>query len=279
MLTLRIFDAFAHAAAAVEAARFVINRRALLLAMTKRELIDRYAGQALGALWAVLTPLLLICVYVFVFTYIFRGRLGDQGGTLAYTAFVLSGLAPWLGLQEGIARSTMAVVGNTNLVKQIVFPSEVLPMRVALATAPALLIGLAIALTIGIISGYTSLGAAVLLPICIILYLIFLTGCCYILAAIGVFVRDLKDIVGVLLTVGLFLHPILYPPGAAPPWLEAAFPFSPISHIIWCFQDAIRGELDASRWSWFIFPVSSLLAFTVGWRTFKMLKPTFGNAL
>lgn len=279
MLSLRILDARAHGAAAVEAVRFAVKHHALVAAMTKRELIDRYAGQVLGAAWAFLTPLLLMSVYVFVFTYIFRGRIGEGGGTLEFTAFILSGLAPWLGLQDGLSRSTVAVVGNSNLVKQIVFPSEVLPLRVALATIPALLIGVAIAVGIGIFSGYTMRGSAWLLPICVVFYLLFLAGFCYILAGIGVFMRDLKDVVAVLLSIGLFLHPILYPPGAAPPWLEAAFPFSPVSHMIWCFQDAVRGSAQNTHWSWAVFPASSALVFLFGWRLFNMLKPTFGNAL
>lgn len=279
MLTLRIFDARAHAAAAAEAVRFAVRNRALVAAMTTRELVDRYAGQALGAAWAFLTPLLLMGVYVFVFTYIFRGRLGESDSTFAFTAYILAGLAPWLGLQDGLSRATVAIVSNGNLVKQIVFPSEVLPLRVALATTPALLIGLAIALTIGIASGHTGIGAVWLLPFCVLFYLIFLTGCCYILASLGVFVRDLKDVVAVLLSMGLFLHPVLYPPGGAPPWLEAVFVFSPVSHLVWCFQDAIHGVAENKHWSWLVFPVSSSIIFLIGWRMFKMLKPTFGNAL
>lgn len=280
MLTLRILDPRAYVFAAAEAVMFMVRNFALLMAMTKRELIDRYVGQVLGAAWAVLTPLFLMTVYVFVFTFIFHGRMGTGGGSnTAYVAFMLSGLAPWLGLQEGFSRSAVAIVSNGNLVKQIVFPSEVLPMRVALATVPALLIGLAIAVSIGVASGYSNMGALLLIPFCVVFYVIFLAGCCYTLAALGVFVRDLKDVITLVLSVGLFLLPILYPPGGGPPWLEAYFPFNPISHLIWCFQDAIKGVPDNAHWSWYIFPISSVIIFTLGWRIFRMLKPTFGNAL
>lgn len=280
MAATSILNPIANIVAMSRAAALIKRHRGLLWAMTMRDLRDRYTGQVLGAGWAILTPLLTMAVYVFVFTFIFRGRLGEDATGFAFTAFALAGLAPWLAFQEGLARSVSAISGNTNLIKQIVFPSEVLPLKIALATLPTLLIGLVVAIGTSFYAGTaTAFGLLVLLPFSILCYIVLLSGLSFLLAAIGVFFRDLKDVIAFFLAVGLFLHPILFPPGAAPKWLEGAFEYSPVSHLIWCFHEAIVGPVDPHPMSWIILPAVSIIVFIVGWRTFQWLKPTFGNAL
>ena len=120
------------------------------------------------------------------------------------------------------------------------FPSELLPLRGALAALPTMGIGLMVIIPVAIASGqWSPLGLFVLLPLCLIFFVIFTAGLAFWLSALGVFVRDIKDVVAFLMSIGLFLHPILYPPGVAPAWLEAAFAASPVSHMIWCFRDAL----------------------------------------
>jgi lipopolysaccharide transport system permease protein len=185
-----------------------------------------------------------------------------------------------MGLQEGLSRSTAAITGNGNLVKQIVFPSEILPLKVALGTLPTLMIGLFATICISAIAGRLDpLGLLVLLPVALTCYILLLAGLSYLLAAVGVFVRDVKDLIAFLLTIGLFLHPVLYTPASTPAWLAPIFVVSPFSHMIWCFRDALIGRDPSHVWSWVVFPIVSILAFVLGWRTFRMLKPTFGNAL
>ena len=280
MLYSRIADFRANFGAATHAAQLLWRRRELLLEMTRRDVVDRYAGQVLGSSWAIIAPLLTMATYVFAFGVIFRSRIGvDDNGT-GYVAFALAGLVPWMGLQEGLSRSTAAIIGNGNLVKQIVFPSEVLPLKVALGTLPAMMIGLLATIGASAVAGRLDpLGLLVLLPAALACYILLLAGLSYLLAAVGVFVRDVKDFIAFLLTIGLFLHPILYTPGSTPAWLGPIFVLSPFSHMIWCFRDALIGRDPQHVWSWVVFPIVSILAFLLGWRTFRMLKPTFGNAL
>ena len=279
MLHLRVLDVDANLHAFRESVEALWQRRALIVEMTKRELTDRYAGQALGVAWAVIAPALMMATYLFTFTFIFKGRLNAADNGTDYMAYVLGGLVPWLGLQEGLSRSTTAVVASGNLVKQIVFPGEILPMKVALATIPGLVIGLVFAIGMSAIAGRLSVfGLFVLLPLAVLFYCVMLAGFSYILSSVGVFLRDIKDLIGFFLSIGLFLHPVLYAPGAAPVWLSYLFQLSPFSHMIWCFRSALIGD-HSHPFSWIIFPVVSGLIFLLGWRTFRMLKPSFGNAL
>jgi lipopolysaccharide transport system permease protein len=280
VLHLRILDLRANWAALGEAAKFWRRHQRLVAEMTKRELTDRYAGQIFGALWAFAVPLLTMAIYVFAFTVLFKGRLGPGDHGLEFTSYAISGMAPWLALQDSVARSAVAVSGSANLVKQIVFPVEVLPIKVVLATLPGLAIGLAVAVVLALVTGRgTALGLLVLLPAAIALLLAMCAGFSFAAAAIGVFVRDVKDIIGVAFSLGFFLHPIIYPPQGVPHWLELVFASSPVSHVLYCFRDAIIWGEVAHPLSWLVSAVAAVVIFVLGWRLFKMLRPTFGNAL
>jgi ABC-type polysaccharide/polyol phosphate export permease len=89
----------------------------------------------------------------------------------------------------------------------------------------------------------------------------------------------MKDIVGVLLPIGFFIHPIIYPPAQVPRWLERIFDLSPFTHIIGCFRDALIDGTVTRPWSWLISIVTALVLTVIGWRVFRMLRPSFGNAL
>jgi len=200
--------------------------------------------------------------------------------TAAFTAYALAGLAPWVSFSEGVSRAVGAITGNGNLVKQIVFPTEVLPLKVVLATIPALLVGLIVAGVLAIAAGATSVfGTLVLLPIAVVLLLLMCAGLAYILAAVGVFLRDIKDIVGVLVMIGFFIHPIIYAPTQVPRWLGRVFAISPFTHVIGCFRDALVDGAVTRPWSWLISLVTALVLTVIGWRVFRMLRPSFGNAL
>ena len=230
----RVFDLGSNLDAGREALSLLRTRGSLLLAMTWRDLTDRYAGQVLGTTWAVLSPLLMMATYLMAFGLIFRGRLGVTDDGTGYLAFMLAGLVPWMAMQDCLSRAPTAITGQASLVKQIVFPSEILPLRVALSSLPVLAIGLAVTIPIVIFSGSWHLfGLTVLLPIAIICYILFTAGVTLWLAAIGVFARDIKDLVTFLLGIGLFLHPVLYPTASVPVWLNPWFVISPFSHVIW----------------------------------------------
>jgi lipopolysaccharide transport system permease protein len=277
---LQAMDVRKNVGAVLDAARLLWRRRELVLEMTRRDVVDRYAGQVLGSSWAIIAPLLTMATYMLAFGVIFRSRIGPDDNGTGYVAFALAGLVPWMGLQDCLSRATMAIVGNGNLVKQIVFPSEILPLKVALGTLPAVIIGLLATIGVSAMAGrLDAFGLLVLLPTALVCYILLLAGLSYLLAAIGVFVRDIKDLIAFLLTIGLFLHPILYTPAGTPAWLRPLFLLSPFSYMIWCFRDALIGRDPEHVWSWAVFPVFSIFVFMLGWRTFQMLKPTFGNAL
>jgi len=275
-----MLDLRANAAALQEAAVTLIRHKELVIEMTRREIIDRFAGSALGGIWAVASPALLLGANVFCFMYVMRLRFSPEDSGLKYAFYVLAGNTPWLALQDALGRASFAVVGNAGLVKQIVFPSEILPAKVALGALPALLVGVSIVVVLaGITGSITLLGFFVLLPVAVMYFIIMAAGLVYMLATLGVFLRDIREIVSVVLSIGMFFHPIFYPPNSSPPWVETFFHLSPFSHLIWCFRDAMFDGAILHPWSWIITPAVSMVFFAIGWRVFRMLRPTFGNVL
>src|SRR5262249_1173833 len=142
LLLNRVLDARVHASALAEAASTLTRHKELVLEMTRREILDRFAGSALGGAWALIAPLLVLGAHVFCFMYIMRMRFGRGDRGMAYAFYVLAGNVPWLAMQEAVGRSAGAVTGNAGLVKQIVFPSEILPAKVTLGALPSLLTGI-----------------------------------------------------------------------------------------------------------------------------------------
>jgi lipopolysaccharide transport system permease protein len=256
------------------------RHRQLTWEMTKRDITDRYAGQIFGPLWAIGHPLILMSIYVVVFTYIFSMRTsGGADFPLGYSTYILSGIIPWTAFQESMNRGTSAVLANGDLVKQVVFPLEILPVK-------------------GIFSAFLTQGVATLflisyvllkyhylpwtyslLPVLFFFQLLAMTGVSYVLASVGVYFRDLKDIVQVFTIACFYIIPILYLPNWLPKWFQPIFFLNPFSYMVWCYQDACFFGRFEHPWAWPIFFVLSSLTFFSGYRVFYKLKTMFGNVL
>jgi len=252
----------------------------LTLELTRRELVDRYAGQVLGAFWALAHPLLLIGVYLFMFGYVFRVRLESRADLPAdYATYLLAGMIPWLALAEVLNKSPTAVTTSATLVKQVVFPVEILPVKTVLGSLLPQAIGL-IVLAGYLLATTGRLPATFLtLPFLIALQIVGMAGLAMALAAVGVFLRDLKDIVQIFTLLGIYLVPVLYLPAMIPEAIRPLLYANPLAYLIWCYQDLCYFGSFAHPMAWLVTGASSLASFAIGWRIFRRLKPLFGNAL
>jgi lipopolysaccharide transport system permease protein len=274
----RLIDPAANAHALRLLLRSVLQYRELLWEMTRRDIVERQAGLAFAGFWVIGQPILMMLVYVFVFSFIFSVRLGADDNGLGYTAFLLAGLVPWLAFQEAIGRAPTCITENKSLIKQIVFPVEILPLKLVLSTLVVLGTGLAFPLVLAILAGTAKPLWWLLLPVPVLCHLLLTIGLVYMIAAAGVFIRDIRNIVQLILMIGLFLHPILYVPGMLPSWMGLAFQISPFSHIVWIYRDAILGGF-AHPASWALAPVLGILFLMIGYRMFRSLRHAFGDAL
>ena len=259
-------------------ATLVRTHHALLGALVVRDLRDRFAGQTLGLVWTLGHPLVLMVLYAFLFAYVFPARSGTTGTSSDYAPAIFAGLACWLTAQEVLARSTTVLQSHASLVKQIVFPTELLPLKSAIASSAAQIVTVTFAVLYAAYKG--TLGPfALALPFVVLCQLAAATGAAYLLASLGAYFRDLKDVVQVMLAVGLFALPVLYNPHATPQWLMTVQLLNPISVFVWCYQDALYFGHPAHPGAWLAAPLIGVTLLTLGYTVFQRAKHGFGDVL
>ncbi len=253
-------------------------RRELIATLIARELRDRHAGQMLGVLWAYGHPLIMMLIYTVLFAYVFPARFGSGAAMTDYSVNVFAGIVSWLAFQDVLSRAPSVMLAHASLVKQIVFPLEVLPVKAALAGAIPYSVGLAFVIAYAALHGTLTWSVA-LLPLVILCQLAAMIGVTFALSALGVFLRDLRDIVGVFCTINLFAQPLLYSPFALPHALQWVFVLNPFSYLVWCWQDALFYGGLRHPMAWLVLPLGSAAALLLGWHVFARLRHQFGDAL
>jgi lipopolysaccharide transport system permease protein len=276
----RLFSLPAYTGAFVEFVRVLWRHRALVLDMTRRDIASQYAGELFGRFWAFAQPLSTILLYIFIFEFVFKARIGGTVEIpLDYTAYILSGLIPWLGFQQSMIKGTAALTEDAVMVKQVVFPVEVLPVKAVFSSLLAVLISVAALLVYVVLKIGLPPPTYFLLPVLLVIQTMAMTGTALILAAITPFFRDLREIIQLFTFIGLFLMPIVYLPEWVPTAIRPVLFANPFSHMIWSYQDALFFGAIRHPWSWLIFTVLSVFLLAAGYRLFYKLKPHFGNVL
>ncbi|MFO0874330.1 MAG: ABC transporter permease [Phycisphaerales bacterium] len=262
------------------------RHRELTWAMARRELLEQYAGRALGWLWTIGNPLLLIGLYVFLFAYVFPARMPDRGGATSsgasYTIFILAGLIPWLGFADSLNRSTGSIANNANLVRQVVFPVEALPAKSAIAAMCTQLVTTALLLLYMVAFGRGIPAAAIGLPVLLALQFVAMLGCAVLLATLTVFVRDLREVVAFLTSAGLFLAPILYMPEwveSLVPWARWLLALNPVTHLVHCHRDLLVDGAIVHPWSWAALTFFALTSLWFGAATYRRCHHVLGELL
>jgi lipopolysaccharide transport system permease protein len=264
----------------IDAVQLVWRTRALALAMASRELRTRYVGQFAGAFWIVGHPLFQMFVFVFVFGVVFKQRIGGTHDLPRdYTTYILSGLVPWLTLSAALPSLCASVVSNGNLVKQFTFQTEIFAIKDVLITMVFWSVGIAIILIYGIAVNHSLPLSYLLLPLVLVLNVMFAIGLGWILSAVGVFVRDMKDIAVVLVTAGIYVLPVVYLPSWAPKMFQPFINFNPFSSFILVYQDTLYFGRFEHPYAWIFFSAMALICFVLGFRLFQSLKPYFGKVL
>lgn len=263
-----------------ELAGTLFRHRVLVWYLTRRELTERYAGQVLGLAWVLAHPLFLMLVYIVAFAYVIRVRLGGDVATpMNYTVYLLSGLVPWLASIDCINRAILAISSNPGLVRQMVFPVEVLPVRAVTVTLPAQLVSTVVLVLYSLIHSGTVLWTYALWPLVLTLHLTLLLGISYAAAAIGVYLRDMKDLVALYAGAGFFVSPILYNAEMLPEQLRFVLYLNPASYVIWVYQDIFYYGTFAHPLAWAVLAVAAPLALYYGDRLFASLRPWFGESV
>jgi lipopolysaccharide transport system permease protein len=211
--------------------------RRVLYASTRAELRKRYAGSILGPLWPVLYPLLFLGAYLFLWLVVFNLRFPGMG-QLGYVVYVFGGLVPFLFLSEALTASAVSIKQNMQLIKSVIVPPELVPVRAVFVALSSHLVGLALVLLLSGINGTLS-WRWLLLPGVVCVYVAGLVGAAWIAAWIGVLVPDFVQLLNIVLVLLMFVSPIAFTPQMVPARFSFTLRLNPVSYI----ADVYRGVL------------------------------------
>lgn len=245
----------------------------------KRDLAARYKGSAIGLLWSLIHPLIMLALYTFVFSTIMKVRVGAQEGTGSFAIYLFCGLLPWNAFAEPLHRSTGIVLEHSNLIKRMVFPAQILPLCTVIASVVNQLIGLGILFSVLLLSGHPFSLLILILPLLLLLQIAFTVGLAWIIAATTVFIRDLGQMTGIALTLWMFLTPVFYPTTLVPDRWRILLHLNPMHTIIEAYRTIIlKGQLPAMESVAFLI-LATLTTCLVGYRVFIRMQPAFADVI
>jgi lipopolysaccharide transport system permease protein len=208
------------------------RNRGIIRVMVRRDIVGRYRGSFGGIFWTVINPLLVMLTYFFVFGIVLRARFGGDESRSSFALYYLAGMLPWLAFSEALGRSAQVLVEHRNFIKKLVFAVETLPMNLVASG----LVSEFFAIVLFCVFLVAARGAVPLsiawLPVLVIPQVLLTAGLSWFLAALGVFVRDLGQLVGFLLTLWFFLTPICYPETSLPKQFLPLFSKNPIYVLV-----------------------------------------------
>ena len=251
----------------------------LIFSFAKRELLGRYKGSALGIAWALLTPVVMIAIFTFIFAGIFGARFGVNQSHWDYALYLFCGLLPWSMFQESVQQSANTIVTNSNLVKRVVFPLETLPAaHVFAALGNQLFATVALLIAIIIIRQRLEL-TALWLPVLLIPQLLFALGAAWLIASLGVFLRDIAQGMTLLLMAWMYLTPIIYPESIIPERFRAFIDLNPFTSLVRNYRHIF---LDGVRPDWrglVYFTAVAAIVFIFGYWWFARTRRGFADVI
>ena len=279
-LLWRVIDPVSNAQSISAALKIIRRHVPLAVDIARSELRSRHAGSLLGSIWIVIHPLFLMCLYLFLFAVVFHQKMGGVYELPRdYTTYILSGMVPWLAMVPVLTGASWAILARAHLIRQFSFEAEVLPIKEVALSMVFWFVGVTLIAVYELVV-YRSLPWTILLmPIVLAIHLAAMTGIALLLSATAVFLRDVRDLMVLVATAGMFVVPIVYLPQWVPPIIRPALYANPFSYLIWIYQDVFYFGRIEHPLAWIVSVIFSMLSLSLGYRVFNRLKPFFGNVL
>jgi lipopolysaccharide transport system permease protein len=255
------------------------RHRELILGFLKRDLKSRYQGSLMGLFWLIVQPLVMLLVYTYVFSTVMKVRVTTGEGTGDFAIYLFCGLLPWNAFSEGMNRAAGVLVEHANLVKRSVLPPEILPIYPVLSGIVNQMIGFAVLVLVLVVKAHPFGPSILLLPAILVLQFALTMGLAWIVAGVTVFVRDLGQIMGTVLTIWAFLTPIFYPPDIIPESLRPFQIFNPIFGLVQSYRILILEGALPPLGHFLSLGGCALLALVLGYRLFKRMQPAFADVI
>jgi len=251
----------------------------LIISLTKRELSARYRGSVLGFFWTLLTPLVMIAIFTIIFAGIFKAKFGASSSQWDYALYLFCGLLPWTAFQESLQLSSTTIVGHANLVKRVVFPLETLPVSLSLAAIVNQLLGTLVLIAAALVLRRQLHPTIIYLPLLLIPQLVATAGAAWLIASLGVFVRDIVQGIGLLLMAWMYLTPIIYPESIVPENYRGLININPFTPLVRNYRRVILDGLAPDWRGLAYFAIFAGVTFLFGYWWFARTRKDFADVV
>lgn len=259
----------------------LLRSRELIAQMVERDVLGRYKGSIFGVAWSLFNPIIMLIIYTFVFSVVFNARwgLGRPESKTDFALILFVGMIVYNFFAEVVNRAPSIIVGNSNYVKKVVFPLEILSV-VSLGSA---LFHCAISLTVLILAFFALNGfiewTTIFIPLVLLPLAIFMLGCSWFLASLGVYMRDIGQTIGILTTVVMFLSPVFFPVSSLPLKYQGLMLFNPLTFIIEESRAVLIFGLMPNWIGLGIYLILSICFAWLGYAWFQKTRKGFGDVI
>lgn len=264
--------------------RDMVANAQLIATLVKRDFTSRYRASAVGLVWTVVQPIFMLGVYTVTFSLIMKVRFGADNSPSSFVLYLFCGMLPWIAFSEALMRSSTVILENSNFVKKLVFPTQILPINMMLSSLITEAIGLGVLLIAILFFRHSLHPTILLLPLVLIPQMLLTLGLGWFLASLSVFIRDITNFLNLILTAWLFLTPIFYPEKVV---LQANMPnafksiflknpmFTIVNNYRRIFLDGTMVDVRALA----ILTAISLVIFWFGYSWFYRTRKSFADVL
>jgi ABC-type polysaccharide/polyol phosphate export permease len=254
-----------------------VERRSLLFQLVRRDFEQRFVGSAMGWIWSLIHPLVLLMSWTFVFEFCLHQK--PPAGVRSYPMFIFAGMLPWLLFSETVQRSAPSLLDQANLITKTVFPSEIVPVSVFLSTLVSHLLAVVLLVTaMGVSYNQISI-FLVFLPFYMAAVGLLAVGLGWIAASLHVFLRDTAQVLSVIFTFWFWLTPIFIEEQSFPAKARFILAANPLYYVVRAYRAALLYSSMPSLKDLAIAAAFGLSVFVVGGLFFRYMKRGFADVL
>jgi lipopolysaccharide transport system permease protein len=257
----------------------LIARRTLVYQLARRDFEQRFVGSVVGWIWSIIHPLVLLLSWVFVFQVCMRIPPPPDAPTQNYTLFLFCGYVPWLLFQETVQRASTSLLEQKTLMKKMVFPSEIVPLTIFLSSLANHAMAMGILLTV-LVVWFHQIGPMVfLIPVYTLFAGLFAVGVAWVASSLQVYLRDVGQVVVVMLTGWFWFTPIFLSPSQFPAWGKFLVKLNPLATVVTGYRTCLLTSNLPPMSDLAVLGASSIAMFVLGGLLFKHLKTGFPDVL
>jgi len=269
-----------HSATPVAMLGGLLRNRELLWELVKRDFIGRYKGSMLGVVWSLFNPLLMLAIYTVVFSVAFKARWGTgEESKVAFAIVLFSGMIIHSFFAECLNRAPSLIISHPHYVKKVVFPLEILPWMAMLSALLHFLVSFGVLLGFCLLAGVKVHAGVLITPIILFPLILMVLGFSWAFASLGVYLRDLSQVIGMATTVALFLAPIFYPIDALPEAYRTFLMWNPITLPVIQLRDLMLWGKPLQWDKWAISLVIGVSVCQIGYWWFQKSRRGFADVL